>query len=176
MSFIVTVVLNGIAITQLHMLDITPVANSHILEAISDGYLVLSESGLVLNYNKRFEKLFGTEYGIEENRKLSDCVRKEDISRKTAVYNMMTAIRSSREGMTKISYEQAVTATVDGKTKMCYFIVDVLPLEVNQRIVGFAMLFKDITKLRESMQTRSRFCWVWSASITPAFLRKRCVT
>ena len=36
---------------------------------------------------------------------------------------------------------------------MRYFIVDVLPLEVNQRIVGFAMLFKDITQLRESMQT-----------------------
>ena len=153
MSFIVTVVLNGIAITQLHMLDITPVANSHILEAISDGYLVLSESGLVLNYNKRFEKLFGTEYGIEENRKLSDCVRKEDISRKTAVYNMLTAIHSSREGMTKISYEQSVTISVDGNTRMCYFIVDVLPLEVNHRIVGFALLFKDITQLRESMQT-----------------------
>lgn len=153
MSFIVTVVLNGIAITQLHMLDITPVANSHILEAISDGYLVLSESGLVLNYNKRFEKLFGTEYGIEENRKLSDCVRKEDISRKTAVYNMLTAIHSSREGMTKISYEQSVTISADGNTRMCYFIVDVLPLEVNHRIVGFALLFKDITQLRESMQT-----------------------
>ena len=153
MSFIVTVILNGIAIHQLHMLDITPVANNHILEAISDGYLVLSDSGLVLNYNKHFEKLFGAEYGVEENRMLSDCVKKEDISQKTAVYNMLTAIQSSREGMTNISYEQDVTATVDGKTKMCYFIVDVLPLEVNQRIVGFAMLFKDITQLRESMQT-----------------------
>ena len=153
MSFIVTVLLNGIAINQLHMLDITPVANNHILEAISDGYLVLSDNGLVLNYNKHFDNLFGVEYGIEENKKLSDCVRKEDISRKTPVYNMLTAIQSSREGLTKISYEQSVTSTVDGKTKMRYFIVDVLPLEVNHRIVGFALLFKDITQLRESMQT-----------------------
>ena len=153
MSFIVTVVLNGIAINQLHMLDITPVANNHILEAISDGYLVLSEAGLVLNFNKHFEKLFGVEYGIEENKKLSNCVKKEDISQKTAVYNMLTAIQSSREGMTKISYEQSVTTTIEGKPKMRYFIVDVLPLEVNHRIVGFALLFKDITQLRESMQT-----------------------
>ena len=152
LSFIVTVILNGIAINQLHMLDITPVANNHILEAISDCYLVLSESGLVLNYNKHFENLFGVEYGIEENRMLSNYVKKEDISQKTAVYNMLTAIQSSREGMTKISYEQSVTTSVDGKTTMRYFIVDVLPLEVNQRIVGFAMLFKDITQLRESMQ------------------------
>ena len=156
MSFIFTVILNGIAINQLHMLDITPVANNHILEAISDGYLVLSESGLVLTYNKHFHQLFGTEYGVEENRPLSDCVRKEDISQKTAVYNMLTAIAASKEGMTKISYEQSVTTTVDGKTKKLYFIVDVLPLEVNSRIVGFAMLFKDITQLRESMQTIQR--------------------
>ena len=153
MSFIVTVVLNGIAIDQLHMLDITPVANSHILEAISDCYLVLSDSGLVLNYNRHFENLFGVEYGIVENRLLSDCVRNEDIRQKTAVYNMLTAIQSSREGMTKISYEQAVTSSADGKAKMLYFIVDVLPLEVNYKIVGFAMMFKDITQLRESLQT-----------------------
>lgn len=153
MSFIVTAVLNGIAINRLHMLDITPVANNHILEAISDGYLVLSESGLVLNYNQHFKNLFGVEYGIEENKKLSNCVKKEDISQKTAVYNMLTAIQSSREGMTKISYEQTVSTTVDDKPKMRYFIVDVLPLEVNKQIVGFAMLFKDITQLRESMQT-----------------------
>lgn len=153
MSFIVTVVLNGIAINHLHMLDVTPVANNHILEAISDGYLVLSESGLVLNYNKHFQKLFGEEYGIEENRLLSNCVRKEDINQKNAVYNMLTAIHASREGMTKISYEQSVAISVDDRPRMCYFIVDVLPLEVDRRIVGFALLFKNITQLRESMQT-----------------------
>ena len=153
LSFIITAILNGIAINQLHMLDITPVANSHILEAISDGYLVLSDAGLVLTYNKRFKNLFGTEYGVEENRLLSDCVKKEDITQKTAIYNMLTAIQSSKEGRTKISYEQSVTTTMDDKTKKYYFIVDVLPLESNARVVGFAMLFKDITQLRESMQT-----------------------
>ena len=43
MSFIVTVILNGIVINLLHLLDITPVANRHILGAISDGYMVLSD-------------------------------------------------------------------------------------------------------------------------------------
>jgi len=152
MSFIVTVIFNGIAIYSLHMLDITPVANRHILEAISDGYLVLSENGLVLNYNKRFGDLFAKEYGIVENTHLSDCVKKEDIRQKTAVYNMITAIESSRADDTLISYEQAVTLNADGKTIKKYFVVDVSPLEVNGRISGFAVLFKDITQLRESMQ------------------------
>ena len=152
MSFIATVVFNGIAIYQLHMLDITPVATRHILDAISDGYLVLSEKGLVLSYNKRFEQLFASEYGIIENRHLNECVKKEDIRQKTAVYNMLTAMESSREYSTLISYEQAVTVNQNGKTKRQYFVVDVSPLEVNGQIVGFAVLFKDITQLRESMK------------------------
>lgn len=152
MSFIVTVVLNGIAIYSLHMLDITPVATKHILDAISDGYLILSEKGLILNYNKTFANLFAQEYGIVENRHLSDCVRKEDIRQKTAVYNILTAIESSREGGTLISYEQAVTVSLNEKIQKKYFVVDVSPLEINGRISGFAVLFKDITQLRESMK------------------------
>lgn len=152
MSFIVTVVLNGIAIYSLHMLDITPVATKHILDAISDGYLILSEKDLVLNYNKTFANLFAQEYGIVENRHLSDCVRKEDIRQKTAVYNILTAIESSREGGTQISYEQAVTVSLNEKIQKKYFVVDVSPLEINGRISGFAVLFKDITQLRESMK------------------------
>lgn len=152
MSFIVTVICNGIAIYTLGMLDITPIATKHILDAISDGYLVLSETGLILDYNKPFEMLFAQEYGILENRYLKDCVKKEDIRLKTPVYNMLTAIESSREGGTLISYEQAVTLNTGNKTLKKYFVVDVSPLEVNGKISGFAVLFKDITQLRESMQ------------------------
>ena len=96
MSFIATVIFNGIAIYQLHMLDITPVATRHILDAISDGYLVLNEDGLVLSYNKRFEALFAAQYGIEENRHLKECVKNEDIRQKTAgLYGRKHIINSS---------------------------------------------------------------------------------
>ena len=152
MSFLVTLILNGIAIYQLHMLDITPIATQHILDGISDGYLILSDKGLVLKYNKRFAALFADEYGIVENRNLRDCVKKEDIAKKTAVYNMLTAIESSRQDGTLISYEQATMVNINGKTKKNYFVVDVSPLQVNGQISGFAVLFKDITQLRESMQ------------------------
>ena len=123
LSFMVTLILNGIAIYMLHMLDITPIATRHILDAISDGYLVLSDSGLVLSYNKRFGTLIANEYGIVENRHLSDCVKREDGSQKTVVYNMLTAIESSRHDGTLISYEQAIIFERDGKVKKNYFYV-----------------------------------------------------
>lgn len=152
MSFLATVAFCGIAIYQLHMLDITPIATKHILDGISDCYLVLSEKGLVLNYNKQFEQLFAAEYGITENKALKDCVKKEDIHMKTPIYNMITAIAASKDGETQISYEQAVTVNIEGRSRKKYFVVDVSPLEVYGKISGFAVLFKDITQVKESMQ------------------------
>ena len=152
MSFMVTAVCNGIAIYQLHMLDITPIATKHILEAISDGYLVISESGIVLDYNKRFEKLLGSEHKIVVNRNIKESIRHDDANRKNPVYNMLTAIESSRQGGTQISYEQAVAVGTDNNMKMKHFVVDVSPLEIYGKITGFSVLFKDITQLHESMQ------------------------
>ena len=152
LSFMVTLVLNGFAVTQLHMLDITPIATQHILNAISDSYIVLSEAGLVLKFNKNFEQLFAKEYGIVESQLLSDCFKPDDATHKTPIYNMVAAVNSSREANSRISYEQAVIQTQDDKTVKKYFVVEVSPLELNGQVSGFAVLFKDITSLRESMQ------------------------
>ena len=152
MSFIVTAICNGIAIYQLHMLDITPIATKHILEAISDGYLVISENGLVLDYNKRFEMLLGEEYKIAVNRNIKESIMHDDANRKSPVYTILTAIESSRQGGTQISYEQTVAVGSGSKMKMKYFVVDVSPLIIYGKITGFSVLFKDITQLHESMQ------------------------
>lgn len=152
MSFLVLLILNGIAIYQLHMLDITPIANKHILDGISDGYLVLSEAGLVLEYNKTFENVFAKEYGITENTLLKDSLKKEEMGQRSIVYNILTAVESSRSDGTMISYEQSITTVDDGRARKNYYVVDVSPLTVNGQISGFAVLFKDITQLRESMQ------------------------
>ena len=153
LSFMVTLVLNGIAVTQLHMLDITPIATQHILNAISDSYIVLSEAGLVLKYNHNFEELFAEEYGIVENQLLTDCLKNDEKTPMAPIYSMIAAVNSSREDNSRISYEQAVMQKQeDGKSVKKYFVVDVAPLDVNGRVSGFVVLFKDITSLRESMQ------------------------
>ena len=152
LSFMVTLLLNGIAITQLHMLDITPIATQHILNAISYSYIVLSDTGLVLKYNRNFEMLFAKDYGIVESKYLKDCLQQSDITQKTPIYNMIAAVNASRQDNSHISYEQSITVTEDGKSVKQYYVVDVSPLEVNGRVSGFVVLFKDITTLRESMK------------------------
>ena len=152
LSFIPTVLLNGIAIYQLHILNIKPIATQHILDWISDCYLVLSDTGLVITYNQPFEKIFSKNFGISENRYLSDCVKEEDVVKKSAIYNLMMAIESCRESKSAISYEESVVVPDSSGFRKNYYIVDVTPLLVTEKLSGFIIIYKDITPLKKSMQ------------------------
>ncbi|MDD3193002.1 MAG: histidine kinase N-terminal 7TM domain-containing protein [Oscillospiraceae bacterium] len=152
LSFVATVVCNGIAIYQLHLLDIKPIATQHILNWITDCYLVVSDEGLALAYNKPFEEMFSDRFGIKLNHYLSESVKEEDVAKKTAVYNLMTAIESCRQSGSAISYEQAVGTYEGDLYKKNYYITDVTPLVINDKLSGFVVLYKDITQLKKSMQ------------------------
>ena len=152
LSFLPLVLFNGIAIYRLNLLDITPVATQHILDWISDCYLILSSKGLVISYNKPFAAVFASRYGITGNRYLKDCVKEEDVSKKTAIYNMITAVDACREAQTTISYEQSASVNRGGSVQKNYYVTDVSQLVIKGRPVGFVVIFKDITQVKRSMQ------------------------
>lgn len=152
LGFLVAVVFNGVAIYKFNLLDITPVATQHVLDWISDCYMILSDKGLVLSYNKPFAEVFAARYGISENRYLKDCLKEEDIFGKTAIYNMITAIEACQEAQTTISYEQTAMISRDGVVQKNYYVTDVSQLVISGRLVGFVVIFKDITQLRKSMR------------------------
>lgn len=151
-SFIGTMLFHGIAIYRFHLLDIKPIATKHVLDWISDGYLILSEAELVLSYNKPFYEVFGETYGITANKSLKKAVQEEDIMGKTAIYNLMTALDSCRQSSSIVSYEEAVTFTKNDKPVKYYYMVDVSPLMLSDKITGFVIIFKDITQVKKSMQ------------------------
>ena len=150
LSFMVTLIFNAIAIFRLHILDITPIAKQHILNAISDSYLVLNDDCRVVEFNTSFQEMFAREYGINIGDRLSECIG-SDVTRRNLVYSILAAIDSARQGKTHISYEQAVTLNIDEAAKKKYFVVDVSPLAIGGKIEGFVVIFKDVTQLRDSM-------------------------
>lgn len=151
-SFMVPLVMLGLTIYRMHFLDIKPIATQHVLDWISDCYMVLSHNGLVIAYNRQFEAIFASKYGIAENRYLKDCVKEEDVSKKTAVFNMITALQSCQDSMTTVSYEQAMILPKGTGAKKLYYICEVSPLRVSEKTAGYVIIYKDITKLRESMK------------------------
>ena len=152
LSFLATAICNAMAIYGLHVLDISPVATRHILDAISDSYVVLNDAGYVVTYNRRFGELFAKEYGIEEGTRLGENMKRSKSGAKNVIFRLMAALESSKQGKTHISYEQSITINDCGETNAYYFVVDISPLEVNGQISGYVILFKDITRLRESMK------------------------
>ena len=150
--FFATAICNAMAIYGLHVLDISPVATRHILDAISDSYVVLNDAGYVVTYNRRFGELFAKEYGIEEGTRLGENMKRSKSGAKNVIFRLMAALESSKQGKTHISYEQSITINDCGETNAYYFVVDISPLEINGQISGYVILFKDITRLRESMK------------------------
>ncbi|NLF80030.1 MAG: PAS domain S-box protein, partial [Clostridia bacterium] len=152
MAFIFSIICNGLAIYRLHLLDIRPIAMRHVLNQISDCYLITGSDGLIIGYNEPFMDVIGLQNGIKENGHLQDCLKDEDVEYKTAIYNLLTSIESCRNMGSSISYEQAIShQEADGWRKL-YYIVEINPLLVGEDIGGFVAIFKDVSKLRESMQ------------------------
>lgn len=151
-SFIPTVLLSGIAVYRFHVLDIKPLATQHVLDWTSDCYLVLSDTGLVISYNRPFANIFASQFGITENQYLEQCVRQEDVANKTAVYHLLTGLASCRQSRSGISYEQAVTLQINGTVQKNYYLADISPLIIRGDISGFVVIYKDITQLKKSME------------------------
>ena len=147
-SFVFTVIFHGIAIERLNFLNITPIATQHILDWISDGYLILSDTGLVLNYNQPFADIFGQRCGILVNRSLKDIQIPEDNAAQTAIRNLISSVDSARDSGSTIVYEQSI---VNGG-QMYYYMVEITPLKIDDTIAGFSVIYKNVTPLKESMQ------------------------
>ncbi|MEA4893182.1 MAG: histidine kinase N-terminal 7TM domain-containing protein [Peptococcaceae bacterium] len=152
LASIMIVLFDGLAIYYFHMLDIRPIAMQRVLDWITDCYLVTNGSGLVVDFNKSFYDVFGRQYNIEENTYLAKYIKKEDVENKTGIYNLITAIAACRQEKAVISYEQAVFLEKVGKLQKYYYMVDVTPLFLNDTAEGYVAIFKDVTKVKESMQ------------------------
>ncbi|NLF35389.1 MAG: PAS domain S-box protein [Clostridiales bacterium] len=152
LSFLPTILFNGIAVYRYNLLDITPVATQQVLDWTSNCYLILSDKGLILRYNKPFAAIFVPQYGIMANRSLSDFAIEDDQTNKSAIYNILTAVESCRTSGSTISYEQSFLFGRGNRVQKHYYIAEVSPVIINERLVGFVVTLKDVTQLKKSMQ------------------------
>ncbi|MEA5018506.1 MAG: histidine kinase N-terminal 7TM domain-containing protein [Erysipelotrichaceae bacterium] len=147
-AFIITIILHGFSISKLNYLSITPIAMQHVLNWISDCYLVISEDKLILSYNKPFYDIFGKHYDIKENDSLIKYATHENPEDRIGIFNLITSIDSAFTTRSVITYEQSI---IIDKIKR-YFMAEITPLIINNTIAGYVAIFKDVTRLKESMQ------------------------
>ncbi|MPM65627.1 Adaptive-response sensory-kinase SasA [bioreactor metagenome] len=147
-GFIATILLHGYSISKLNYLSITPIAMQHVLNWISDCYLVISEDKLILSYNKPFYDIFGKHYNIKENASLLAYSTHENPEDRIGIFNLITSIDSAYTTRSVITYEQSI---IIDKAKR-YFMAEITPLIISDDIAGYVAIFKDVTRIKESMQ------------------------
>ena len=151
-SFIITLIFHGIVIYRLHLLDIKPMAMQQLINWLVDGYVVTNETGIIVSYNRPFMELLGNQYHIRENMSLHDCAQNEDLENKTAMYNLLTAMRSCQESHTRVTYEQAFSLQKGDEMVRYFYLAEVTPLITEGKLCGFLSIFRDITQYKTNMQ------------------------
>lgn len=152
MTFMVTAICSYIAIYRLHIVDIRPIATKHLLDRISDGYLILNPKGLVVNYNLSVENILGHILNLKDNVYLQDCRKPNDAESNSIVYDMLTAADTCRRDATIVSYELNLAAPRDGNYKTLYYFVQIIPMMFENDFAGSVVILKDISEVKQSIE------------------------
>lgn len=152
MAFMVTAICSYLAIYKLHITDIRPMATRHLLDQISDGYLILNARGLVVNYNQALQNILGHAVNLRDNAYLQDCRKQDSAESNNIVYDMQAAIETCKRDSTTVSYELAILGTRDAVYKKTYYFVQIIPMTYDNDYAGTVVVIKDITEAKQTME------------------------
>lgn len=152
MAFMVTAIGSYVAIYRLHITDIRPMATKHLLDQISDGYLILNARGLIVNYNQALQNIIGHAVNLRDNAYLQDCRKPNNVESNSIVYDMQAAIETCKRDSTTVSYELAVLVPRDVGFKKLYYFVQIIPMTYDEDYAGTVVVIKDITEAKQTME------------------------
>ena len=141
-----------IAVYRLHITDITPIATQHLLNRVSDGYLVVNEKQLIINFNLPMQNILGNKFNIRDNIYLKDCIRDAGSDDNTIIYDFMSYIDTCRRDRTTVSYELTFVSDISSDNRKYYYFVEVIPLMFEKRYAGAIIILKDITQVKRTME------------------------
>ena len=137
-SFIVTILLFGVAILRYNFLSIAPIALKKVVDQMSDLYLVLNQDCIVSDCNKPFEKIFKTTKNSLMGRSLFELnISKNLVSKKG---NIKTCIAKA------LKEEKVFKLEVALKNSEKHYNVEVSGIYDDGNCIGILILFKDITQ------------------------------
>ena len=144
-SFIVTILLFGVAILRYNFLNIAPIALKRVVDQMSDAYLVLNQDYAVSDCNKPFENIFKVKKSQLVGLDFSDLNTNKKIFTNTKKFKKyMTEAQKSD----KIFRVEANLTNVNK-----YFNIEISGIYEDGQCIGILILFKDITQHIIDMQT-----------------------
>lgn len=148
MLFLVTLVLYSIAIIKYRALNITPIALETVTNIMSDGFVVISDDGSIVDFNLTFKNMFLS---------ISDFTREKNLFKIIETKNILNLdklkhiINMTRKKDKEINVEYHLKF---GKLEK-YFEVDIQSVKANMnknQFIGTLLLFKDITQHKKDIE------------------------
>ena len=144
-TFTITLLCFALAIFKFNFLEAVPIAVQKIVDKISDSYVVLSEDGVITDYNKTFLTTFKIK---SDNLRGKDFVgflkeKKFSINEK----RLRHSIAKAKETEKIISYESEI------KKINKIFMVEISSISSKGTFLGIVILLKDITQHKHDIQT-----------------------
>lgn len=146
--FIVTSICYYLAIFKYKALNITPVAFRTVMDTMSDAYVVISDDGTIVTFNKTFENKFGKIFDASNDDNFFEKIEKD---KSINIDKLKSNIKKTREKGKVITEEYHFR----GENFNKYFEVDIHPIATktnSKEYVGTLLLFKDITQHKEDIK------------------------
>ena len=145
-TFTITILLCAISIFKFQFLGVAPIALQKIVDRISDGYVVLDEDNVVIDFNKTFLDIFKLKAEDLRSKNFIKFLDDRGISKK-AFEKIENALQKANKTGETVSFEQQFE-----KIKK-YFKIEITPINSENNSLGTLFLLKDITQHKEDMQT-----------------------
>lgn len=144
--FAFTILFFAIAIFKFEFLTVTPIALQKIVDRISDGYIVINEDDLIIDFNQTFLKIFGLEKVNIRNQNFYDFIAKFNYFnfKKNDLEKCIRKVKTSND---TYHFEKKL---ID---KEKYFHIEINAIKSEKKFLGILILFKDTTQHMLDLKT-----------------------
>ena len=143
--FSFTLLILSIAIFKFNFLDAAPIALQKIVDRISDSYLVLNESDIVIDFNRTFLSTFELSDSEIRNKNIDTFIKHQAYSINNKKF------QNSLKKLKNTAKTQKFNETF-GKIEKT-FTIEISDIVSQEKYLGCIILFKDITQHIHDMET-----------------------
>lgn len=145
-AFSVTIICFTIGIFKFDLFKIAPIALQKIVDRISDGYVVLDDNNIIIDFNKTFLDIFKLKPEDIRSKNFIKLLQEKKISSQT-VEKISKSIKKANSAEITVSFEQHFSEIRK------YFRIEITSINSDNNSLGTLVLFKDITQHKEDMET-----------------------
>ena len=138
------------AIFKYDFLSIVPIALQRVVDHISDSFMVFDANDNLIDFNKTFIDTFQSEANI--TRKISIDTLADRVKGNHSMFNLLRKFRAVVKRRMRLTLEESLE--IKGQPR--HFAIEVTPVYNQGRFISTIVLLKDITDIREALESLQR--------------------